>query len=136
MKVKYVFLLVLLTGISCKSLRYSQRNVNSELFTVEKIVKRKDLYIIEANRNDSIFVVISTLGNTGKANNRQIKKNHQYDLALKKIYPSDNLVSYAEASFFEIGKARVRLNQRNRWSVYVATNLNGLYIDSDLPHCR
>lgn len=134
MKVNCIFyLLILLVGVSCKSPRYSLRNsMDSELFMIEKIVKRKDLYIIEANRNDSIFVVISTFSNTGKANgNGQIKKNHQYDLALKKIYPSDNLISFAEASFVEIGKVRIRLNQKNRWSVYVATNLDGLYIKSN-----
>lgn len=118
--------IVLIILSACGSIKQTDniKVVNNGNLKVSKITKLNSVYVIEAARNDSIFTVIyPRVG--GMNDNDEIKKGHAYGFELKKIYPKENFISVIEVDYYQIGNYRIKLNERNHWSIYAdTTSLN------------
>lgn len=117
-------LIVLIILSACGSIKQNDNInvVNNGDLKVSKITKLNSVYVIEANRNDSIFTIIYP--RVGGVND-EIKKGHSYRFEIKKIYPKETFSSIMEVDYYQIGNYRIKLNERNHWSIYAdTTSLN------------
>ena len=116
--------------LSCSQKRYLKNtNQEKEMFEIIKITKKNDFFISEAKRNDSVFTIISIYNADNiNVNSKRIKKGDKFSFHIKKIFPPNNLISFAEVRSFRFGNNNIKLNERNHWSVYIDTVLNGTYI--------
>lgn len=100
-------------------------------FLINKITKcRTDLYLIEAERNDSTFLIFSLDGWQHIEGSETISRGKSYDIKIKMLYPDDyprgnenrHINCYwPERYFFGM--------ERNHYMVYKALDLNGLYLE-------
>ena len=103
----------------------------SKHFKINKITRcRADLYLIEAARNDSTFLIFSLDGWQHIEGSKTIKCGHSYDIKIKKLYPDDypqenenrHISCYwPERFYFGL--------ERNHYMVYKALDLNGLHLE-------
>ena len=100
-------------------------------FLINKITKcRSDLYLIEAERNDSTFLIFSTDGLQHIEGSDFIRCGQFYDIKIKKLYqdeyPQENENRHIncylpERYYFGM--------ERNHYMVYKALDLNGLHLE-------
>ncbi|MBP5229838.1 MAG: hypothetical protein J6Z32_06825 [Bacteroidales bacterium] len=102
----------------------------SNLFTIDKITKvRGDLYLIEATRNDSLFLIFSQDGLQHILDSKIIKKGGVYSIKLKKLYPDEypqnndnkHISIYLQRYFYGL--------KDNHHMAYKALDLNGLHLE-------
>lgn len=131
-----IFILLFFISISCIQKKYIKQNhilETSELYRICKIKNKKSFFIIYANRNDSIFKIVSSK-NKKKSNCEKIKIKREYALDLIKIFPLDSIMGYAIAPnlgiVFTYGEENqiVRTEEKSNFAIYRANNLNGLCI--------
>jgi|SRR5690606_10642031 len=121
MWIKESISIVLITLAVCGSIKQDE-NVKVASYgrlKVSKITKLNSVYVIEAVRNDSIFTIIFPKKD-GMID--KIKKGHVYGFELRKIYPKEKFISIMEVDYYRIGSYRIKLNERNHWSIYTATS--------------
>ncbi|GAA4142757.1 hypothetical protein GCM10022216_24010 [Sphingobacterium kyonggiense] len=124
MKININIPIVLIILSACGSIKQNDniKVVNKGNLKVSKITKLNSVYVIEANRNDSIFTIIYPLV---EGVNGEIKKGHSYGFEIKLIFPKENFISFMEVDYYQIGNYRIKLNERNHWSIYTdTTSLN------------
>lgn len=124
MKININIPIVLIILSACGSIKQNDniKVVNNGDLKVSKIIRLNSVYVIEANRNDSIFTIIYP--RVGGVND-EIKKDHSYGFEIKKIYPKETFSSVMEVDYYQIGNYRIKLNERNHWSIYAdTTSLN------------
>lgn len=135
---KYIFLCLL----SCVCIHYLSsayildKGVQEQnMYEITKIKNKKTFYIIYAERNDSIFKIITEkkMHNTSKC--FKIKKGKRYNLNLEIIFPVDHyplLKTKGPINFLDItytyNKKPVALEKKCHYKIYRANNLNGLCI--------
>jgi len=136
MRIILAFLLLFLINIYCnhRGQVFANDN-NSSQYKITKIKGLKKCYLIYAQRNDSVFKIISDKKNcTIKADKIKIKSD--YSLKLTKIFPLDSLLGVAVMPNLAItglgikGGDVVFIDDETHNTLYVADNLIGLrFID-------
>lgn len=97
-------------------------------FRIDKIERKKNLHIITAYRNDSIFTIVSNKNTNCQNNTNMISRKIDCILNLQRLHPRNNFISYAEISYYIHQGVKIKLDEKNHWSIYFATNLDGLCI--------
>ncbi|MDR2954992.1 MAG: hypothetical protein LBV43_07920 [Prevotella sp.] len=118
--------------ISCKYNQNIQKKDNEDIskYYIKQIKKDKSLYIIYAQRNDSIFKIISDK-ESGKNCQNQIKVGHSYNLDLSITFPAEKLygevgLDYVSHISFSYKKSTIKAEKESHYKIYIANNLEGL----------
>ena len=141
MMMRYLILLFIFLLVSCvhtKKVRVNNGIQNDVCYKIIKIKSKKPCHTIYAKRNDSIFKIYST---DGDSNNKhmceKIKVRKCYKLNLVKISPPDSILGLAVHNPLDIGMMvdengeAVTLEKKSHYVVYGASNLEGLYIHNE-----
>lgn len=123
-------LLTLITLVlwSCSTKQTSGSFHSKDYYHVSKIKKIKDFYVIELMRNDSVFTALSLVNGTEIG--KKIRKGNNYTLSLKKIFPAERRIAYdgKTSAPFVFRNVKIKRNIRNHWSVYIITNMSGVFL--------
>lgn len=134
---KILFYIAVLLLIACSSTRdISNHNVNREnasQFNIRKIKRIKNIYVIYATRNDSIFKILAGGENTESIDyhREKIRTGKYYSIDIEKLYPHDSIGG--ESAMLKLWIATssgIKLEEKSHYSLYFAKNLNGLYIEN------
>lgn len=113
---------------------------SDSLYKILKIYTRGDYHVIHAQRNDSLFKIISKkVLPDKKANLEQLKKGKYYyfdfggednDTTKAKIDPLKGVMNYLDVKnnkFFIDGETKIKFTKRFHCRLYKTKNLIGLY---------
>ncbi len=118
------------------------------LYKVLKIKTKREYYIIQAKRNDSLFKIFSKKGLPGIMRDlEKIKKGKRYYFdfsregndTVKYGPPLAGLASHLHVKmsrFFMVGNSRFRLRKRFHYRIYGTRNLIGLYYSRERGQAR
>lgn len=132
---KFIFLLIVLFVVGCSiatSVTQDSTKEGTTPYRIKKIRKKGSTYIIHAERNDSIFKIVSLFDETICTNCNRIKVNGKYILNLKQAFLLDSLFGMSVAPNLGIkgiglpGGKVLDIDKRTLNRIYCATNLNGL----------
>ena len=125
MKRLIIFLLICLLIFTSCSVTNTKSSSNTD-YKVKKIESNHFLYIIDVTRNDSTFRVISPKENFDESFEK-IKVGRKYPLNLLQLYPNEFVVGKDNEAK---GKPKdfIDINKKTHYKLYIASNLNGLYI--------
>lgn len=124
-----VFLtLLLLFAFSCKQKQSILNKTPTTKFRIDKIAIKEKFYLITAYRNDSVFTIVSNKSSNFHNETDIIGRKKYYNLSLKKLYPQSNFISYAEIDYYIYKGVKIKVDNKNHWSIYHANNLDGLCI--------
>lgn len=114
------FFIVIMFLVSCNGLlRSAQTEMEGEkLFKIRKVKKLHSIYVIDAERNDSLFTILYPKINSD-SNTLKIGRTLKFNI--KRIYPRKNFISYLETHSYQVGNYIISLNRRNHWSIYTDT---------------
>lgn len=105
----------------------------SNLFKIKRIDDYQNYSILYAERNDSIFKILSTKDTINTLNYEKICVGRKYNLDLKVIFPTDSLFgikvmpnSGIKGIIIEDGI--INVEKRSHYKLYKSGNLKGLYI--------
>lgn len=114
------FLISIVLLIACVNKRKinEYEKIDRDKFKILKISKYTSLYLVEASRNDSIFSILYPFQEKIFFG---LKKGNFGKFHLKRLYPPKNFSSLLEVDEYKIGKAVIKLSERNHWSVYTDT---------------
>jgi len=103
------------------------------LYRITKIKKEKSIYIIYAQKNDSIFKIFSENSEKDIFGCEKIKKGEYYDLNLNIIYPVEYyplLGIKGSTNFLDViftfNGVSIPLEEKSHYKLYEAKNLKGL----------
>ena len=119
--------------LRCKSCKKKVKpDVNRLSYTpgsykVLDIRNEKLNYVIYAEKNDSIFQIVSDKPFFRKPTGYKIKKGEKYDLKFTLLYEG-NPRCLREKDYYYWKSTRLDLNVKMHYSVYHAENLDGLYL--------
>ncbi len=130
---KYIILSLLVSFISCAQTSdiVLQHENSTLLFKILKIRKKEPYYIIYAQRNDSVFKIISEKFGYG-VDSKEIKVGGKYQLDLARIYPIDSIFGLPVAPNLGIkyiglkGGVYISVEEKFYNTIYRAKNLDGL----------
>jgi len=126
-----ISLTIIIFTYSCKnSQNIIKTDRDSNMYKVTKIKGDKSLYIIYAERNDSIFKIISDKEYEKNCLN-SIKSGQYYNLNLSVTFPAESLygpvgLEYATHISFSFKESVVKTEKKSHYKLYVANNLKGL----------
>lgn len=130
---KYIFLL-LIFFMSCTQIKnVPLKNYEStQLFEILKIKENKSYYIVYAQRNDSLFKILSDK-NKRDAALKEIRVKEKYVLELIRIFPTDTLLGLPVAPNLGIkyilkDNTSIGIEGKFHNAIYRAKNLDGLAI--------
>lgn len=131
---RYTILLLLIPLMTCAQISYVPKK-NSEptlLFEIFKIKEKKSYYIVYAQRNDSLFKILS-YKNKCVADLKEIRVKEKYELELIRIFPTDTLLGLPVAPNLGIkcilkDNTSIGIEGKFHNAIYRAKNLNGLAI--------
>jgi len=124
-----IFISFMFFCFSCKQTQNIQKiGLNNDLYLIKKIDKEKDIYVIEAIRNDSLFKIV-----TDKKiveNCQKLKSGNLYKLKLNQIFPikDANGSYYSMVKTFRHKSYVFKVDRKFHSTVYSAINLEGLCI--------
>lgn len=139
---RYIILFIITSIVSCKTANYNATSSckfdnKYKIKRVKKINNSTgggDVYLIHAERNDSIFKILTSCEHDAKSTELdKIKIGNEYMLELKKIYPIDTIVNTHIAPNLGIkgmiyyGK-RINIQKSSHNSIYFTNDINGIYI--------
>ncbi|NCC99667.1 MAG: hypothetical protein EOL95_08225 [Bacteroidia bacterium] len=131
---KNITLLLVFICVSCTSLNQIVL-LDKTAYTITKIKEHNSFYVIYAQRNDSIFKIISKK-DTVSFYCETIKKGKEYNLDLLTFFPNDTILGMSVAPNLGIrgvGLADgsiVEVEKKSHSHLYMATNLNGLCLSN------
>jgi hypothetical protein len=98
-------------------------------FKILKIKSKKDFYIIQAKRNDSLFKIISLKTSTNQPNSEQIKKGNDYIFTFDRpdTLPSSPVPLKSVMNHLDSRTIYVKPTQRFHNKIYTTNELFGLY---------
>lgn len=118
---------------------YGAGNADS-LYKILKIKTKGDYYVIHAQRNDSLFKIISKIVSLDKKPDlEQLRKGKSYyfdfgrtnhDTTKVETVPLSGSASYLhvkDSRFFNDGKTKIKFEKRFHYRIYMTRNLIGLY---------
>jgi hypothetical protein len=109
------------------------------LFKVTRIKSKGDYFIIIAERNDSLFKIISKKVSLINPNLELLKKGHYYSFAFgdpnielpkENVEPLSGIMTDLDIKnnpFFIDGNTKIRFTKRFHYRLYLSKNLKGLY---------
>lgn len=127
----FIAIALALATVSCSSGRRLSRTVMNETsFKIKEIFKGDKLFYITAERNDSVFEIISLIDTLRESTN-PISEGDTVDLSLvwvynygKRLFP----IRYDDAKKESVWMRFTKVNDKCHNSLYVAKNLDGLDI--------
>lgn len=96
-------------------------------FKINRIKDKEGTYLIEAERNDSLFNILA-ISYDPLLKTKKIGRSGKYKLVLKKVFPLPNQMNILDIHSFVYHGFVIRNDEKHHHSVYVAQNLNGLYL--------
>lgn len=128
MKIKYLIILFVVICLSCSQTKQiiSSDRMGSEdgMYKIKETYNHELFDIIYAQKNDSLFKIIS-LRDSIMPNLKPIEVGKKYQLDLVRIYPD------YENKKTQIGakdSCLMSIEKKSHFSLYSATNLNGLFL--------
>ena len=119
---------------SCKGQQEMTKRSSSNIsFKIKSIKERKKdfVYIIEAERNDSMFMILSDKKECDSLKRCvKIKKGRLYDLNIRMILPSSRRIAGLKVTELELKHSIIKLKKESYYRLYEADNLCGLCIVS------
>lgn len=138
MKYYIIFILLFLSSIACSQTKHVTQNDQYMLYRITKIKKEKSIFIIYAQKNDSVFKIVSETKEKNIFDCAKIKKGKYYDLDLNIIYPVEYyplLGVKGPTNFldviFTLNGVAVPLEEKSHYKLYEAKNLKGLCLIED-----
>jgi hypothetical protein len=128
-----LFFIILFGGCTRKSTLKNNSIKNTDLYTINKITSINNYFIIYAERNDSLFKIVSTKENV--PNGENIHKNSSYALNLISILKNRqingiNIMYSVHVTCFAFdNKTNICIEpKKGIYDLYRADNLRGLCI--------
>jgi len=137
--------LIIIFGLICSSLQTYSIDKQDTLFKVTRIKTKGDYYIIHANRNDSLFKIISKKVSLVNPNFEILKKGGYYyfifgnpnkKVTEEKVEPLTGIVNHLDVKnkpVFIDGNTKIRFTKRFHYKLYFTKNLLGLYYVPNPP---
>jgi hypothetical protein len=134
-KIRYniLFLFLFLSCNNTKHIVSKEDNSQYSLYRITKIKEYKSYYLVYANRNDSVFKIISNKESI-YSSGEKIRSKRQYDIELRKIFPDDSIFGIPMAPNLEIrgigmsDGTIVNIEEKSHNTLYSADNLDGVYL--------
>lgn len=124
---KYVLCLLTMLLVSCLSVKLSENGRDKDgLYRICSIRSNDCFYYIDAQKNDSIFQIISARS-FGKTNKDTIKVGQSYRLNLKKMVFDSTSVKKTDIKCSRF----TNINQVCHYSLYTVENMDGLTLLSN-----
>lgn len=127
-------LLLLFPLMTCAQIRYVPKKdcEPTQLFEILKIKENKSYYIVYAQRNDSLFKILSDK-NKRDAALKEIRVKEKYELELIRIFPTDTLLGLPVAPNLGVkymlkDSTSIGIEGEFHNAIYRAKNLDGLAI--------
>lgn len=121
-----IVVLIITFSFSCTPKQAAlNENAYADKLRIDHIYRRKNLYVITAYRNDSLFTIISPKEKKCISKKKIRRYKHQH-LKLKRLFPRENSVAIAGTIYVNWDGVKIKVNEKNHWSIYAASNLNGL----------
>lgn len=130
---RYIFLL-LIVCYACSQTKHaiSDNNIPDNTYKIGKIVDEKSYFIIYAQRNDSIFKIVSQKQEIKRIPCVNIEVGKSYNLRLRIIFPHDSILGYKTMNNLDIsgtvlkGGVTVTIEERSHYRIYESEDLSGL----------
>ena len=135
MKTKYSIVLFVIIWLSCSQTKYiGSIDKNAEqntLYKIKKIVDYGLFDVIYAQKNDSLFKIIS-LSDTIISNLKPLEVGEKYSLDLMRIYPNPIIQkTVQDAKIGAIDSCFMSIEKKAHNNLYFAVNLNGLFLSEN-----
>ena len=121
-------MLLMLTNVSCKQTKEINSNIpGNDLFRIKSISEKKHVYIIYAERNDSVFKILSERNEYNRnIECAKIKTNKYYKLEIRATLPSRSIASGLAVSQLSYNGLIIKVEKKSHNTLYVVDNLDGL----------
>lgn len=138
---KYLFVLLI---FFCSSIGTAQviREKPDYLLKINRVNDIKSYYIIYAQRNDSIFKIISKKQENTNNPCEKIEIGKSYLLNLKVIFPHDSIFGFKIMNPLDVrgmeleGGVSVIIEEESHCKIYEAENLNGLCYENSITKVK
>ena len=140
-----LFVIYVLLSVEClpivSDVNYVNDNGYTNKFKVIRIKSEKEFYIIYAERNDTLFKILSPKKNVKEVNNEKIREKGEYYLSLQTLFPRyirqtkcppPGTTGRMGIDYY--GHTVPLETEHDIWDIYEATNLRGLYIIKKLDN--
>ncbi len=130
MKIQYLIILFLIACLSCSQTRdilsFDKKKSENKMYKIKETYTHELFDIIYAQKNDSLFKIISPRDNTINISDlKPLEIGQKYQLDLICIYPNyDNEKTKIGAK----DSCLMGIEKKSHFSLYSTTNLNGLYL--------
>jgi hypothetical protein len=122
-------------AIICTLCLYSQQ-INKSEYKILRIKKRASVFVIYAQRNDSIFKIVSE--DPGYiSNSSKIRKGRYYNLDLVRIFPHDSIIGIPmmptltiKGITMEDGSV-IGVEKESHYSLYESKRLKGVNLSNE-----
>jgi len=133
-KLYFIIPIIIVMLYSCKGQQEMTKRSSSNIsFKIKSIKERKKdfVYIIEAERNDSMFMILSDKKVCDSLKRCvKIKKGRLYDLNIRIIVPVRGPIASLMVTELGLQHSIIKLKEKSDYSLYKADNLCGLCIVS------
>jgi len=129
MKTKCSIILFIIICLSCSQTKHilsvDKNRENNMMYKIKETYNHEFFDIIYAQKNDSIFKIISIRNDTVTQNLKPLEVGKKYQLDLIRIYPDYN---NEKTKIGAKDSCLMGIEKKSHFSLYSATNLNGLYL--------
>lgn len=142
MKINAIYVLIFFFVFVFK---YSHAGTTDSFYKITRIKTKGDYFIIHAERNDSLFKIISKKTQEKESDLELLKKGNYYDFdfgnndknnAGNGAETLDGVVNYLDidnkAAFVD-GKTRIKFTKRFHYRLYTTKNLIGIHYIPNAP---
>lgn len=126
MKINYLLVLFGIICFSCSQTKYLGGNNKDIGYIIKEVFQHELFDIIYAQKNDSLFKIISPRDTiVTMSNSKPLAVGQKYQLDLIQIYPDYN---NEKTKIGAIDSCIMSIEKKFHFRLYSATNLNGLFL--------
>lgn len=105
-------------------------------YKINEIISNDIFHTIYAERNDSLFMIISPMVFDKPHDSQEIKAGETYPLNLRQIYPKNDSIFGVEImpiiSKFNVNGIDVSTSGKYHYRIYKALNIRGIYLKNEI----
>ncbi|WP_455584679.1 hypothetical protein [Bacteroides sp.] len=133
--IKYLFILLILCWSYKGTAQITREKTPDYSLKINRINNIKSYYIIYAQRNDSVFKIVSRKQDNSNNSCKKIEVGKSYLLNLRVIFPLDSIWGFKIMNPLDVSDmvleegVTIKIEKSSHYKIYESENLNGLYYD-------